>query len=206
MIVPKIRRTRAYGFFDASVSGRLVHRDSPSETGRFYWSDRQGVKQTPVGEQHYLDASPVISPDGSHFAISRFDDRATEVWTHDLVRDVSQKLTKDPSLDVAPTRSADGKTIYFSSGRAGTYDLYRVPAGGGAETLVLATPQNKFATSASPDGKLIAFDSRAAGGNTDSGGGQRSEVLTGRQNAGLGLARIRGAGSLLCALPFGGRI
>jgi WD40-like Beta Propeller Repeat len=133
MIVPKIGRTGAYGFFDASVSGRLVHRDSPSETGRFYWSDRQGVKQTPVGEQHYLDASPVISPDGRHFAISRFDDRATEVWTHDLVRDVSQKITKDPSLDVAPTRSADGKTIYFSSGRAGTYDLYRVPAGGGGQ-------------------------------------------------------------------------
>ena len=167
MIVPKIGRTRAYGFFDASVSGRLVHRDSPSETGRFYWFDRQGVKQTPVGEQHYLDASPVISPDGSHFAISRFDDRATEVWTHDLGRDVSQKITKDPSLDVAPIWSADGKTIYFSSGRAGTYDLYRVPAGGGAETLVLATQQNKFATSASPDGKFIAFDSRAAGGNTD---------------------------------------
>src|SRR5262249_4085875 len=89
------------------------------------------------------------------------------IWVHDLARGVRQRVTKNPSLEVSPVWSRDGRRIYYSSGRLGKYDIYSVDAAAdGAETLVYSSDENKFVTSTTPGGDLI-FDSRTSSGTSD---------------------------------------
>src|ERR1700676_4520349 len=85
----------------------------------------------------------------------------SDVWIHDLARDVSQRLTFDPALDEVGAWSSDGKRIAFSSSRAGHYDLYQVRANGeGGAELLYASNENKFATSWSANGRFLVYETQ----------------------------------------------
>jgi Tol biopolymer transport system component/DNA-binding winged helix-turn-helix (wHTH) protein len=158
-----VGNTRAFGFYAGSASGSvLVHRNGSGQAGRLMWFDRGGKSLGPVGRQlDVWDASPFLSPDGTHIAMSKFEGDNVDVWVHDIARDVSQRITFDPALDVSPIWSPDGKTIAFSSGRAGHYDLYKVGAEGGREELLYSSNENKFANSWSSDGRFLIYSVQA---------------------------------------------
>lgn len=82
----------------------------------------------------------MLSPDGNHFVYTPIDrefrswkryrgGRAQDVWTYDLVNNTSQRLTDDPASDNQPMWIGD--TIYFTSDRNYTVNLFQMPAGGG---------------------------------------------------------------------------
>jgi Tol biopolymer transport system component/DNA-binding winged helix-turn-helix (wHTH) protein len=150
--------TRAFGFFSSS-NGVVVHRNAPAGGEQLTWFDRRGRRLAPVGQPFDLfDLSPEISPDGKRVAVTKFDGSNVDVWVHDLDRDVTQRITFDPSIDQLPIWSPDGKRITFSSSRAGHYDLYEIGAGGeGREELLWASSENKFATSWSADGRFVLY-------------------------------------------------
>jgi TolB protein len=43
-----------------------------------------------------------------------------------------RRLTTDPHVDALPRWSADGATVFFTSDRSGNWQVYSVPAAGGA--------------------------------------------------------------------------
>lgn len=73
-----------------------------------------------------------------------------------------------PTLTTArePALSPDGKTLAFRSKRDGIWEIYTTPAKGGA-LAKLARGQNYYsgAPAWSPDGRKIAFEAVASGGN-----------------------------------------
>jgi Tol biopolymer transport system component len=83
----------------------------------------------------------------------------TDIWVHDLSRDVTQRLTFDPAPDQRPIWSPDGKKIVFSSSRGGHFDLYQTSSSGdGGEQLLYGSNENKYASSWSTDGRFILFN------------------------------------------------
>ena len=131
--------------------------------GQLAWFDRLGKRLAEVGQPFDLwDISPEISPDGTKFAVTKFEGGNIDVWVHNLARDVTQRITFDPAIDQFPIWSPDGKRIVFSSSRAGHYDLYIIGANGeGREELLYASSENKIPTSWSADGRFILFDTEA---------------------------------------------
>jgi Tol biopolymer transport system component len=99
-----------------------------------------------------------MSPDGRYVAFSRVVNGNQDVWLLDVASGGVTRFTFDPGIDYVPLWSPDGARILFSSNRSGVFDLYEKSAtGAGAEALVLATPQNKFAVDWSPDGKFVLY-------------------------------------------------
>src|SRR6185437_7130598 len=89
----------------------------------------------------------------------------TDLWVHDLSRDVTQRLTSDPAPDESPIWSPDGKKLVFSSSRGGHFDLYQTSSNGdGGQQLLYASSENKYPSSWSGDGRFILFSNEKRDG------------------------------------------
>ena len=67
----------------------------------------------------------------------------------------ARRLTTEPFENNIPSWSRDGKWIYFSSDRTGTWQIWKVPAGGG--NAVQVTRQGGFAAAESTDGRYLYY-------------------------------------------------
>src|SRR5262249_40574793 len=150
------------GSFSVSDTGLLVYRTGRTMT-QMSWLDRNGKLISNVGEPGNWD-SPQISPDGKRIAVGRTDQGNMDVWILDLARNVPSRFTFDKSNDGWPVWSPDGSFIVFSSSRNGSSQLFQKrSAGAEAETLLLKAPEaSMYASTFSPDGKLLLYD-RIAG-------------------------------------------
>ena len=71
-------------------------------------------------------------------------------------RGLPDRFTTHPAEDVFPYWSRDGRTILFSSNRNAEWGLFRKPAAGGGEELLLRVGQEPaFASDSSPDGRFL---------------------------------------------------
>src|SRR5436305_7360209 len=71
---------------------------------------------------------PAISPDGRWIAFSFQGD----LWRVPAEGGRAERLTTHIARDIQPVYSPDGKTLLFASNRYGNYDLFLMPAEGGA--------------------------------------------------------------------------
>jgi tricorn protease-like protein len=65
------------------------------------------------------------------------------------------RLTSDPSDEVRPSWSRDGRWIYFRSDRSGTNQIWKISSSGGA--MLQVTKNGGFEGFESPDGKLLYY-------------------------------------------------
>jgi Tol biopolymer transport system component/DNA-binding winged helix-turn-helix (wHTH) protein len=92
--------------------------------------ERRAVTHPPP--QILGDTSPAFSPDGSTLAFSRnVSDGTGDLYSVSVSGGEPRRLTFDNRDTIGLDWASDGKSVLFSSSRAGIYSLWRVPASGG---------------------------------------------------------------------------
>lgn len=105
------------------------------------------------------DASPAFSPDGSKIAFAR----GAEGWVREVyVMDASGggapvQLTYDGRMIANLAWSADGKTIVFSSNRAGKFSLWRIGVQGGDPERLPVGSEDAYSPSISLKGGHLVY-------------------------------------------------
>lgn len=116
---------------DGKILVRMNRTPWGQRMGRYYLVDPAGGLETPLLFAHGGSAS--YSPDGKKFAWTPVDrefrtwkrtrgGRAQDIWIHDFAAGRSERLTEDPGTDNFPMWA--GETIYFTSDREGSLNLY----------------------------------------------------------------------------------
>jgi len=179
-----------------SANGRSLFYVAPSGAAMDLWQQRVDSTGAPVGPPVALTAglglrSAMLSPDGTKLAYSQGRSIAN-VWRVPILSDReatwddAQPITSDQNdiefTDVSP----NGTRLAISSNRAGSFDLWSLPAAGGGEMQRLTTdPSQEWGPRWSPDGKTLAFYANRSG-NRDiytmpSQGGAWTQVTTNPQ-------------------------
>jgi Tol biopolymer transport system component len=97
---------------------------------------------------------PSVSRDGAYVAyMVEQPNGDADIWTIDLVRGVTMRVTSEPTHDTSPVWSPDRKWIAYAS----DHGIYRIPAAGGPRELLLKTDVQTGLTDWSPDGQTIVF-------------------------------------------------
>ena len=86
------------------------------------------------------------------------DEGNLDVYTLDLGTQVLRRITESPAIDTEPAWSTDGRSLYFTSDRAGGPQVYRVDAEPGARAQRI-TYEGTYNTRprVSPDGEMLAI-------------------------------------------------
>jgi Tol biopolymer transport system component len=100
--------------------------------------------------------SPRLSPDGTRVVFDTEEKANRDIYVVRAARQESPTpLVTDPSLDVRPSWSADGKWVYFGSDRTKEWQVWKVAAAGGTPEQV--TKRGGREAFASPDGEFIYY-------------------------------------------------
>jgi TolB protein len=118
---------------------------------------RTGTRERVSGRPG-VNSSPSFSPDGRQISLTLSRDQGNlDVHTLDLTTQVLRQLTTDAAIDTEAVWAPDGRTVYFTSDRAGGPQVYRVGTEPGAraeritrEGIYNARPR------LSPDGRQLA--------------------------------------------------
>ena len=107
-------------------------------------------------------SDPRVSPDGNSvvFVLSRTDldhnRRRTDLWLVNSDGSGLRRLTSHEAGDSDPRWSADGRSVWFLSGRSGSSQVWRIPVGGGEAEQVTRLPLDVGAFQVAPDdAKLV---------------------------------------------------
>ena len=108
-------------------------------------------------------SSPRVSPDGKSvvFALRETDLEAnkgrTDLWLVPADGSAAPRaLTRTPDSEGSPEWAPDGQSVYFTSSKGGSAQVWRLPVSGGEPVQVTKLPLDVGAFRLSPDGKLLA--------------------------------------------------
>ena len=143
----------------ATNSGLLTFGNGSSGAVQLVWMDPNGKPPTVAADKLQNLQFARLSPQGDRVAMV-IDSGMNDIWSLDLARGVSTRLTFGPTGNTFPVWSPDGKWIAYSSLRASGSGIYRRPTdGSGAEELLLPDPPgSSFAPDDwSKDGKTLLY-------------------------------------------------
>jgi eukaryotic-like serine/threonine-protein kinase len=98
-----------------------------------------------------------LSPDGSRLLGNRADGAGSDLWSLDIKRGISSRLTSAPEPDGPAVWSGDGRRIYYFSGLGGVDGLYALDAEGGGKPQLIHKAELHH-LHASPDGRFVAWE------------------------------------------------
>ncbi len=108
-------------------------------------------------------SDPRVSPDGTRVAFTvRVTDMdankgRNDIWVAALDGSGARRLTSHEASDTQARWASDGKTLYFVSTRAGSAQVFRLPADGGEPEQTTRLPLDVDAIEVVPGGKLLVL-------------------------------------------------
>lgn len=106
----------------------------------------------------YYPIEPRVSPDGKMVAFSaRVPGPYGELGVADVTTGKVRLLTHDSALALSPAWSPDSRTIYFSSSRGGTLNIWKIGTDGRNLMQVTAGEGDDAELDVSSDGKRLVF-------------------------------------------------
>ena len=150
--------------FSASSQGTLVYRAGGANASRkLTWVDRTGRTLGTIGAPGLYD-DPAFSLDGKQLAVRLASNggQSGDIWIWDLSRDLGSRFTFAATDVNNATWSPDGARIVYSLAQPGGVDLRIKPLGGaGADSVLYASKEEKYASCWSQDGRYLAYISRS---------------------------------------------
>ena len=106
-----------------------------------------------------VNGAPAWSPDGHKLALTLAGSNGNlDIYVLDLDTQTLSKLTDDPAIDTEPAWAADGRSVYFTSDRAGSPQIYQIGVQPGARPKRITFGGSYNARPRmSPDGSLLAM-------------------------------------------------
>jgi len=122
------------------------------------WVDRQG-RETAFAAPPAEYVQPRVSPDGSRLAVAVFGE---DLWVGDVAHDTLTRLTFMPGREYFPVWGPDSRRLFFSSDQDGVRNLYAQAADGtGTAERLTTSPNEQYASGATPDGTRLLFTERS---------------------------------------------
>jgi TolB protein len=115
-----------------SPDGKTMLFSADRQDARKMGLDIYSVDLAQPDAEHYIVSRPmhesavVFSPDGRRIAFVATSDDNPEIYVANADGTGLIRLTREKATDTAPTFSADGKQIMFSSDRGGKFAIYEV--------------------------------------------------------------------------------
>ena len=154
--LPQVKRA----VFAVSDNGALLAQSgTQAALSQPIWFDRKGKELDAVGAPDVY-GNVFLGPNGRSVAVDKTDMESLnmDVWTYDLERGSSKRLTFDPAIDALPVWSPDGSRLAFGSNRLLGQDLYIKNADGAQEEKCIVQDElNKYPGDWSKDGKYILY-------------------------------------------------
>ncbi|MFL5760752.1 MAG: hypothetical protein ACJ789_13575 [Thermomicrobiales bacterium] len=141
----------------------IAFRSTRDGNDEIYVMDADGANQRNLTHDPAGDWSPAWSPDGSTIAYATFafggsfqGGPYTDIATMKIDGTGRQRLTE--AHGEYPAWSPDGTKMVFTSGRAGSYDIWVMDADGDNQRNLTNNLAYESSATWSPDGSQIAFD------------------------------------------------
>ncbi len=129
--------------FSVSRNGRLVfHRRGPEAVTSLIRMPVDGDSETRLS----VDGVNIdLSRDGTRLAMNRIpaQQRNSDIWTYDLRRGISTRITFEPTEEIGAVWSGDGKTLIYAVAGATTASVRTRPSGGGGQEEIIFTGSNE---------------------------------------------------------------
>jgi dipeptidyl aminopeptidase/acylaminoacyl peptidase len=129
------------------------------------WFDVSGTSLGTIGGSDTRNRVHALSPDGARVAVVREEpDGRMDIYGVDVERNVTSRLISEPGDDMFPVWSPDGRSLYFTSSRKRSLNLFRHTLGSpGPDELLFESAELKVATGVSADERLLLFTSSVGG-------------------------------------------
>ena len=130
--------------------------------------------------------TPRWSPDGTQIVIDAVASGNADIYVVSLNGGQSRRITTDPASDLGGSWSRDGRWIYFTSNRTGSYQVWKVDAAageggtGGAFRPIQVTRSGGFIGWESRDGRSFYYAKKPASGGVwvvPANGGEEKLVI-----------------------------
>ncbi len=152
--------------------GTLVYRSDRHGTTQLVWVDRAGRELEAISDADSAwQYAPRLSPDARFLLVARYTEGRGmgELWVHDLVRKLADRVTFDEGdHSMAIWAGPGGRELVFNSLQASSPgSLYRMALDRPGEGRVwLAHDTYQAPNAATPDGRRIVFERTDAQGRT----------------------------------------
>jgi hypothetical protein len=161
-------RSLALAPISVSATGVLVYQSVGHSTRQIVWMDRGGRQIVAAGEPGAW-GPPRVSPDGRRAVAAKTgkDGVTAHLWVLDT-NGGAQQISDGPMHEGSPVWSPDGSRIAYFGKQGDSYDIFARAAQPGAKgELLLKTPDRKFPSDWSRDGRNIIYSVEGLGTRLD---------------------------------------
>ncbi|MFN7936903.1 MAG: protein kinase [Bryobacteraceae bacterium] len=132
------------GRFSASANGLLVYASTSGDTRQLTWLSRSGEQISTFGKPDQV-RRPALAPDGHRVAYDIAVGNGSDVWLHEMDRNMATRMTFEDGAEYYPVWSPDGDKIAYTSVQGPQTEIrVKSARGSGPSRSLWSSPNQKF--------------------------------------------------------------